>query len=190
MMPVSKSSSVGSSDSKSGAGRWIGQRSASSRPSSMWSMGSPSTLRMRPSVAAPTGTVIGAPVSTTSVPRARPSVASMATARTLLSPRCCCTSAISSTGWPSRSIVIFEGVVDGGQLVGEVDVDHGADDLDDSSLVHDLNSAAVCRLTVSSAFRWPAMTEALGSAERLGPATTSRNSSVIDACRARFIDSV
>ena len=47
---------------------------------------------MRPSVASPTGTVIGPPVSMTSVPRDRPSVVSIATARTRSSPRCCCTS--------------------------------------------------------------------------------------------------
>ena len=47
---------------------------------------------MRPRVTSPTGTVIGPPVSTTSVPRARPSVVSIATARTRSSPRCCCTS--------------------------------------------------------------------------------------------------
>ena len=35
---------------------------------------SPRTLKMRPSVMSPTGTVIGPPVSTTSTPRARPSV--------------------------------------------------------------------------------------------------------------------
>ena len=46
----------------------------------------------------PTGTEIGAPVSTTSVPRARPSVESIATARTRSSPRCCCTSATSVRG--------------------------------------------------------------------------------------------
>ena len=51
---------------------------------------------MRPSVASPTGTVIGAPVSITSVPRARPSVVSIATARTRSSPRCCCTSHTST----------------------------------------------------------------------------------------------
>src|SRR5436309_3582642 len=50
---------------------------------------------MRPSVCSPTGTVIGPPVSRTSVPRRRPSVVSMATARTRSSPRCCCTSQIS-----------------------------------------------------------------------------------------------
>ena len=44
---------------------------------------------MRPSVTLPTGTVIGPPVSTTFMPRASPSVVSMATARTRSSPRCC-----------------------------------------------------------------------------------------------------
>ena len=52
---------------------------------------------MRPSVISPTGTEIGAPVSVTSVPRARPSVVSIATARTRSSPRCCWTSQTSSS---------------------------------------------------------------------------------------------
>src|SRR4051812_44554706 len=90
-MPVSNISVVGVRFSTSGAGRWIGQRSSTSM-SPAWSMGSPSRLKMRPSVTSPTGTVIGPPVSTTSIPRARPSVESMATARTRSSPRCCCTS--------------------------------------------------------------------------------------------------
>src|SRR5205807_8735331 len=60
--------------------------------SSPWSIGSPSRLKMRPSVASPTGTVIGPPVSTTSRPRESPSVVSIATARTRSSPRCCWTS--------------------------------------------------------------------------------------------------
>src|SRR5437879_3430101 len=47
---------------------------------------------MRPSVASPTGTLMGAPVSTTSRPRESPSVVSIATARTRSSPRCCWTS--------------------------------------------------------------------------------------------------
>ena len=55
---------------------------------------------MRPSVTLPTGTVIGPPVSTTSMPRARPSVVSMATARTRSSPRCCWTSQISRLEMP------------------------------------------------------------------------------------------
>ncbi len=75
---------------------------------------------MRPRVTSPTGTVIGPPVSTTSMPRARPSVESMATARTRSSPRCCCTSQTStwlsppvsssdsSTLSPERVIVIAE----------------------------------------------------------------------------------
>ena len=50
------------------------------------------------------GTVIGPPVSTTSTPRARPSVLSMATARRRSSPRCCCTSRTRSS-WPSRATV-------------------------------------------------------------------------------------
>ena len=56
------------------------------------SMGWPSTSKTRPSVTGPTGTVIGAPVSTAFAPRARPSVVVMATARTQLLPRCCWTS--------------------------------------------------------------------------------------------------
>ena len=62
---------------------------------------------MRPSVFSPTGTVIGPPVSRISVPRLRPSVASMATARTRSSPRCCWTSQTSLTGSPSSS---WEGI--------------------------------------------------------------------------------
>src|SRR3954453_11749098 len=47
---------------------------------------------MRPSVPAPTGTMIGLPVSVTSWPRTRPSVVSIAMVRTVDSPRCCATS--------------------------------------------------------------------------------------------------
>ena len=72
---------------------------------------------MRPSVTLPTGTVIGPPVSTTSAPRAMPSVVSMATARTRSSPRCCWTSqtrlalmfSSSSAPWlVARSTMIAE----------------------------------------------------------------------------------
>ena len=64
LMPVSKISAVGESVSKAGGSRWISQRgessiSASSPLSIVW----PSTLKMRPSVASPTGTLIDAPVS-------------------------------------------------------------------------------------------------------------------------------
>src|SRR5215469_17640203 len=56
------------------------------------STGSPTTFMMRPSVPSPTGTAIGLPVSVTSWPRTRPSVASIATVRTVDSPRCWATS--------------------------------------------------------------------------------------------------
>src|SRR5580692_1534113 len=59
------------------------------------SMGSPITFMMRPSVPAPTGTIIGLPVSLTSWPRTRPSVVSMAMVRTVDSPRCWATSSTS-----------------------------------------------------------------------------------------------
>ena len=61
LIPVSNISVVGVSDSTDGASRWIGQRSVSSGSSSPRSIGSPSRLKIRPSVARPTGTEIGAP---------------------------------------------------------------------------------------------------------------------------------
>ncbi len=76
-----------------------GGSASAARPSGIGaplSTGSPSTLRMRPSAGAPTGTVIGPPVSTTSMPRTTASVDDMATARTWLRPMCCCT---STTTW-------------------------------------------------------------------------------------------
>ena len=62
----------------------------------------------------------------TSVPRARPSVVSMATARTRSSPRCCWT---SQTSRPSVAAVDRDRVVDLGQLVGEDGLDDDALDL-------------------------------------------------------------
>src|SRR4051812_1812277 len=117
-MPVSNISAVGVSCSTVGAGRWIGQR-VSTSSSSPWSIVSPSRLKMRPSVMLPTGTVIGPPVSMTSIPRARPSVVSIATQRTRSSPRCCWTSSTrcvpvpeempsASSGLSSRSITSAE----------------------------------------------------------------------------------
>ena len=55
----------------------------------------PTTFKMRPSVALPTGTRMGDSVLVTGVPRARPSVVSMAMQRTVFSPRCCATSSVS-----------------------------------------------------------------------------------------------
>ena len=74
-----------------------------------------------------------APVSTTSMPRTTPSVDDIATARTWLRPMCCCTS--TTTLMPRRASVVavdLERVVELGQVLGlELDVEHGADDLDD-----------------------------------------------------------
>lgn len=95
---------------KRGAGLWIGALIPPSiGPCS--STGSPITFKIRPRVPwerdrcltnelysilsclpGPTGTMMGAPVSTTSCPRTRPSVASMEIVRTVFSPRCWATS--------------------------------------------------------------------------------------------------
>ena len=91
LMPVSKICASVSIWSNAGGSRWIGSM-VSDFTAPLPSMGWPSTSNTRPSVASPTGTVIGAPVSLTSRPRARPSVEDIATARTQLLPRCCCTS--------------------------------------------------------------------------------------------------
>ena len=97
-MPVSKISIEVSWSSKLGAGRWIGYIfSALIGP--LPSMGSPSRLKMRPRPVSPTGTVIGAPVSSAVMPRTRPSVELIAMQRTTLSPRC---SAASTVRWMFR----------------------------------------------------------------------------------------
>ena len=54
----------------------------------------------RPSVAVPTGIVMGPPVSIASMPRCMPSVGFIATVRTRFSPRCCSTSTMTSMAWP------------------------------------------------------------------------------------------
>src|SRR5579884_1950815 len=101
-MPVSKISTFGDRSRNAGGSRWIGQRS-SPDGAGFSSIGSPITFHRRPSVPSPTGTEMGPPVSTTSIPRGRPSVESIATARTRSSPRCCCTSATSSP--PSGRVI-------------------------------------------------------------------------------------
>src|SRR5271154_5077445 len=67
------------------------------------STGWPITFMMRPRVPSPTGTAIGMPVSTTSWPRTRPSVMSMAMVRTVASPRCWATSSTRRLPWLSVS---------------------------------------------------------------------------------------
>src|SRR5579884_2463374 len=94
-IPVSRISTVPDWSISGGGSRWIG---AVSLKSPFWpSIGWPVTLNMRPSVASPTGTLIGAPVSVTSAPRSNPSVELRAIARTLDSLRCCATSNVNST---------------------------------------------------------------------------------------------
>jgi len=93
-MPVSNISTFVDWSSKAGAGRWIGYVLVVFSAGPL-STGSPTMLRMRPSVSLPTGMEIGAPVSLTIIPRVRPSVEAMAMARTWLSPRCWATSSVS-----------------------------------------------------------------------------------------------
>merc|ERR1711871_73405 len=94
LIPVSKIAGFVSRSVKEGDGLWIGNpEGASHEPIS--STGTPRTLKIRPSVFAPTGTVIGAPVSLTLAPLLRPSVEVIETARTLLLPRSCCTSQVT-----------------------------------------------------------------------------------------------
>ena len=101
-MPVSRISVLGSSWSKGGAGRWIGQRWVTSREAVGTSSVSPSTLNTWPLVTSPTGTVIDSPVSVTVAPRTMPSVCCMEIARTTLSPMCWATSRVSVLVTPSR----------------------------------------------------------------------------------------
>ena len=144
LMPVWKTSIVGSSSSRVGAGRWIGQRSLAST-SSPSSIGSPRTLKMRPRVGSPTGTEIGARCPRR--PRAAsPSVESMATARTRSLPRCCWTSAIrSKAGRPSCSGTAMRRAWKiSGKLVVEDRVDDDAPDLHDFPRVVRLFLSQIC----------------------------------------------
>ena len=77
-----------------GAARWISHRGALSSTGGSPSMGSPSTLNMRPSVFSPTGTRIPCPVAVTVSPRASPSLPAIITQRTVLFSRCCSTSMV------------------------------------------------------------------------------------------------
>src|SRR5262245_42912729 len=97
-MPVTRISASVDWSVKAGAGLWIADLVlATTGPRS--STGSPMTLMMRPSTSGPTGTEMGAPVSVASWPRVRPSVVSIATVRTVCSPRCCATSSTSALPW-------------------------------------------------------------------------------------------
>ena len=70
-MPVTRISDSVDCSVKSGASWWMARVSlCGTGPAS--STGSPTTFMMRPSVPSPTGTAIGLPVSVTSWPRTRP----------------------------------------------------------------------------------------------------------------------
>jgi hypothetical protein len=87
------------------------------------------TLMMRPRHSSPTGTEIGAPVSVHSWPRTRPSEVSIATVRTVFSPRCC-------GDLENQAVAAVRGlerVQDRRQVILELHVDDGADDLGDLS---------------------------------------------------------
>ncbi len=114
LMPVSNISTFTDWSVNLGAGRWMGRVSlAVTTPAS--SIGLPTTLRMRPRTAAPTGIEMGAPVFFTCWPRTRPSVVSMATQRTIFSPRCWATSMVrlssrlSIAGLERSSAVLISG---------------------------------------------------------------------------------
>ena len=94
-IPVSSISAVGCNSSNSGAGLCIGICGASVG-AGLPSTGCPNTLNILPNVASPTGTVIGAPVSTTSIPLTSPSVELIDIHLTVSPPTCCATSATIS----------------------------------------------------------------------------------------------
>ena len=87
LMPVSSTFTSVSCSVNAGAGRWMAMFFSDTigpRPST----GRPTTFMIRPKAGEPTGMVIGRPVSLAAMPRTRPSVWSMATVRTTLSPKC------------------------------------------------------------------------------------------------------
>ena len=94
-MPVSSISTEGLISSKPGAFLWIDILSVSSGIGSPSSIGSPSTLNMRPSTLSPTGTLIESPVAVTSMPLLIPSEPESMMHFTVLLPMCCATSMTS-----------------------------------------------------------------------------------------------
>src|SRR3990170_4384584 len=119
LMPVSNIVVFGSSWSKAGALRWMPHRSSTSNfsPSSRLRT-SPVALKTLPSVASPTGTEIGPPVSVTGEPRTTPSVADVLGDLER-----------QDGGLTRQGDLDLELVVDLGHRVGrELDVDDRADD--------------------------------------------------------------
>ena len=75
------------------------------------SMGLPSTLKIRPSVFSPTGTLMGAPVATASMPLFSPSVVPIAIHLTVSSHRCCDTYTVSEL--PSSKGILTASLISG-----------------------------------------------------------------------------
>ena len=67
LIPVSRMFALVSCSTSEGAGRWIGYFFVNST-GPRWSVGSPTTLKIRPRTLSPTGTEIGSDVLTTSIP--------------------------------------------------------------------------------------------------------------------------
>ena len=133
LMPVSNISSSVDCSSKDGAGRWMGLRLvAFTGPIS--STGSPMTFSTRPRVPAPTGTVMGCPVSMAFMPRTMPSVGSMRDAAHAVLAEVLLDLGDHVDGHAAALAVVLDAdrVVDRRHLaVVELDVHHGPDDLDD-----------------------------------------------------------
>src|SRR5918999_2075972 len=119
LIPVSNIWVLGSSSSKGGGSRWIGQRSSAEIESGSTSRASPSTLYTWPRTPSPTGTVIGAPVFTTGAPRTTPSVGFRAMARTIDSPMCWATSHVIVLVSPSSVRSTVRATYSSGSWSGE-----------------------------------------------------------------------
>ena len=87
MIPVSRISATGLCSSNDGGSLWMTHFSPSFNGSPL-SIVSPRTLKRRPSVCSPTGTLIPEPVAVTSISLQSPSLEASIMQRTVLFPRC------------------------------------------------------------------------------------------------------
>ena len=143
-MPVSKISVLVERSVTGGASRWIGQWSSAvmGPPPSMTS---PTRLKTRPSVALPTGTLTGEPVSRQSMPRTMPSVLAQGDAADLAAAEVL----LHFAGQVHADVLELggdaDGVVDGRHLMlGELGVEGRADDLRDLADVMDRSPSVCC----------------------------------------------
>ena len=94
LMPVEKSFVVPLWLASAGGLRWIGRRGTSAASGSPLSPMAPVRSSRRPSTFSPTGTWSGPPAACTAAPRRNPAVDCKAMARTVVSSKCDCTSAM------------------------------------------------------------------------------------------------